>query len=303
MLPFQTIKEALQTVSAIPVTPFEPGGHHVDWAAYRRIIQQMIARRMTVITPNGNTGEFYALSPDERYQAVETACDSAGPAALVMAGVGFELTTAIPMSRAAGLQGAGAVMIHQPVHPYQSAEGWIAYHQAIAETLPELAFVLYIRDPAVTGAMIRRLVESCPNVVGVKFGVPNVHQFASLVQEVGPDRLAWICGLAEMWAPYFWLAGARGFTSGLANVRPDLSLALLACLRAGDYSGAMRLWAWIKPFEDLRARWNNGNNVAVIKEALAQLGYCHRVVRPPLSLLSESEQAEVGAILARWTNA
>jgi hypothetical protein len=27
------------------------------------------------------------------------------------------------------------------------------------------------------------------------------------------------------------------------------------------------------------------------------------VVRPPLSLLSESEQAEVGAILARWTNA
>jgi 4-hydroxy-tetrahydrodipicolinate synthase len=105
-----------------------------------------------------------------------------------------------------------------------------------------------------------------------------------------------------MWAPYFWLAGARGFTSGLANVRPDLSLALLACLRAGDYNGAMRLWATIKPFEDLRARWNNGNNVAVVKEALAQLGYCQRAVRPPLSGLSESEQAEVGAILAGWTN-
>jgi 4-hydroxy-tetrahydrodipicolinate synthase len=141
----------------------------------------------------------------------------------------------------------------------------------------------------------RRLVDSCPNVIGVKYAVPNPQLFAAVVQEADPDRLAWVCGLAEGWAPFFWIGGARGFTSGLVNVWAARSLEMLHCLEVDDYTGSMRIWVQIKPFEDLRARRDNANNVSVVKEALAQLGVC-----APISDLPGGERAEVAAILAAW---
>jgi 4-hydroxy-tetrahydrodipicolinate synthase len=83
-------------------------------------------------------------------------------------------------------------------------------------------------------------------------------------------------------------------------VRPDLSLRLLECLHAGDYDGAMALWELVRPFEELRARGNNANNVPAVKEALAQLGLCRAAVRPPINELSEDERAEVREMLAVW---
>ena len=125
-------------------------------------------------------------------------------------------------------------------------------------------------------------------------------RFASLVDAFETGDLAWVCGLAEPWAPFFWVAGATGFTSGLANVDPRLSLEMLSCLRGGDYDGAMRVWRSVKPFEDLRARRNSANNVPVVKEALAQLGLCDQRVRPPLETLHAAERDEVASILAGW---
>ena len=55
--------------------------------------------------------------------------------ALILAGVGFDEQTAIEMAHFAAGQGAQALMVHQPVHPYRSDAGWVAYHQAIAEAL------------------------------------------------------------------------------------------------------------------------------------------------------------------------
>jgi 4-hydroxy-tetrahydrodipicolinate synthase len=112
--------------------------------------------------------------------------------------------------------------------------------------------------------------------------------------------LVWVCGLAETWAPFFWVAGAEGFTSGLGCVAPEMSLQLFDELDAGNPGSAMRLWRRLKPFEDLRARNGNAYNVSAVKEALAQLGFCRRDVRPPISELPEAERAEVGKILRDW---
>jgi 4-hydroxy-tetrahydrodipicolinate synthase len=189
-------------------------------------------------------------------------------------------------------------MVHQPVHPYQSPDGWVAYHAAIADALPGLGIVLYVRDPNVSAAMLSRLAAECPNVVGVKYAVPNPRQFASIVAAVGYDRLAWVCGLAEGWAPFFWPGGATGFTSGLVNVDTSAPFEMLHRLQAGDYPGAMAVWRRVKPFEDLRARRGAANNVPVVKEALAQLGVCERTVRPTISEVPADERAEVAELLA-----
>jgi 4-hydroxy-tetrahydrodipicolinate synthase len=293
-------RETLRSVVAIPVTPFAEDGW-IDTRALARIVARMADAGIRVMTPNGNTGEFYALAPEEYGRTVETTVATMAGQGLVISGIGFDTATAIRMGRSAEAVGADGVMIHQPLHPYRSSGGWVAYHQAIASALPEMAVVLYVRDAAVTAAMLEALLDDCPNVVGVKYAVGDVGRFAALVDALGARDLAWVCGLAEPWAPFFWLAGADGFTSGLANVDPALSLELLSCLRGGDYEGAMRVWRSVKQFEDLRARRDSGNNVPVVKEALAQLNLCDRRVRPPLEELDAAEREEVASILARWT--
>jgi 4-hydroxy-tetrahydrodipicolinate synthase len=215
----------------------------------------------------------------------------------VLAGVGFDAQTATEMTYLAQVMGAQAVMVHQPVHPYRSDDGWIAYHKAIADSAPEMGMVPYVRDASISGATVKRLAELCPNFVGIKYAVANPPLFAKIVREVGSERLAWICGIAESWAPFFWVGGAQGFTSGLVNLTSRLSLEMQAALEQGAYGRAMDIWAHVKPFEDLRARRDNANNVSAVKEAMAQLGLCGRTVRPPISELPEQEREEVSKIL------
>jgi 4-hydroxy-tetrahydrodipicolinate synthase len=287
--------QQLKTIAAIPVTPFHADGS-VDWPAYDRVVRRIVDGGVTVITPNGNTGEFYALNREECDRAVEVTVKAVGDRALVMPGVGYDVSSAVALGTAAQRAGARAVMVHQPIHPYQSSDGWVAYHASIAEALPEMGIVPYLRDPNVTTAMLRRLTEY-PNFVGVKYAVPNPLQFASTVAAVGQEALAWVCGLAEGWAPFFWPGGAAGFTSGLVNLETTSSFELLHALQGGDYGAAMNVWRRVKPFEDLRARRSAANNVPVVKEAMHQLGTCGRTVRPPISEVPDAEKQEVTQLL------
>lgn len=298
---YHELRDRLGTVVAIPVTPFVQSEStiHADFQAYAHLVDRMVSGGITVVTPNGNTSEFYSLTPQEMRQSVEATVAGAAGRAIILAGVGFDVATAIEMAQFAAGQGAQAIMVHQPVHPYRSDEGWIAYHQAIADAVPELGIVPYVRDSAIGVTAIGGLLKRCPNFVGIKYAVGNPPLFAHIVQQFGKDRLAWICGIAESWAPFYFVAGACGFTSGLVNVTTTLSLEMQESLLMGNYDNAMRIWQKIKPFEDLRARRNNSNNVSAVKEAMAQLGLCQRTVRPPISELSESEQAEVREILTQ----
>ena len=296
---FDGLRGKLAGVVAIPVTPFDEHDQ-VDESAYAAVLARMVDGGIEVVTPNGNTGEFYALSPAETRQAVELTVKTVGDRATVLAGVGHAVPDAIAAARHAGDAGAHAIMIHQPVHPYASAAGWVDYHRAIADAVPNLGVVLYLRNPRISGDHIGQLGELAPNVVGVKYAVPDPVRFAAVARDAGLDRFVWLAGLAELSAPGYWANGAVGFTSGLANVDPTLSLAMLNALREQDYPAAMRVWERIRPFEELRAADESANNVSVVKAALARLGLCRADVRPPSRPLDDQTTATITELLAGW---
>jgi 4-hydroxy-tetrahydrodipicolinate synthase len=294
-----TLRRALATAVVVPVTPYQADGTP-DWDTYATLVGRLIDNGISVITPNGNTGEFYALSQAEARQALETAAKAAANHAEVLAGVGHDITTAIEAARHGQDHGARMIMIHQPVHPYVSAEGWIDYHAAIANAVPDLGIVLYIRDERRTGAHIAMLTDRAPNVIGVKYGVRDATKFAAVARDAGLDRFTWLAGAAELTAPAFWAVGAHGFTSGLANVNPALALGMLAALRANDFPQAMKVWESARRFEELRLADGSADNVSVVKEALAQLGLCRADVRPPSRPLPPQIKQEIAGILRSW---
>jgi 4-hydroxy-tetrahydrodipicolinate synthase len=293
------LRTALADVVAIPTTPFAADGG-IDLDAHRVLLRRLLDAGVRTLTPNGNTGEFYALTPEERRTVTEVTIEEAGDRATVLVGVGHDVPTAVAAAVHAREAGAGMVMVHQPVHPYVSRDGWVGYHRAVAEAVPELGVVPYIRNPHLDGEALAELGGTCPNVIGVKYAVPDAARFAAFARDAGLDRFVWIAGLAELYAPSYWAGGATGFTSGLVNVAPGISLAMLEALRDGDLQGAMKVWEQIRPFEELRADRQSADNVSVVKEALAVLGLCRREVRPPSHEITEERRAAVAALVNGW---
>ncbi|MFP8887799.1 dihydrodipicolinate synthase family protein [Streptomyces mangrovi] len=302
MTDFSHRRAALADVVAIPVTPFDEQGR-LDADTYRALVRRLLAAGIRAVTPNGNTSEFYSLTPAERRLEVELTVaevEEAGGSAEVVVGVGHDPATAVAAAEQARDAGAGMVMVHQPVNPYVSQAGWVDYHRVIAEAVPELGVVPYLRNPLIDGSALARLGEACPNVIGVKYAVPDAARFAAFARDAGADRFVWVAGLAELYAPAYFACGATGFTSGLVNVSPRISLEMLRALRAGDFGAAMEVWESIRVFEDLRAAQQSANNVSVVKEALAHLGLCRRDVRPPSRTLPEEQRAEIAGIVKGW---
>ncbi|MFE0135471.1 dihydrodipicolinate synthase family protein [Streptomyces sp. NPDC059037] len=299
--PFEALRSALADVVAIPVTPFADDGS-VDRDSYRALIRRLTDGGVRTLTPNGNTGEFYALDPEERRLVTELTLEEAGASgATVLAGVGHDLPTAVAAARHARDAGAHMVMVHQPVHPYVSQEGWVDYHRAVADAVPELGVVPYIRNSLLAGQHLANLGELCPNVIGAKYATPDAAAFAAFARDAGLGRFVWVAGLAELYAPAYWAVGATGFTSGLVNVAPELSLRMRDALRSCDHPAAMEVWERIRRFEELRAADQSADNVTVVKEALAALGLCRRDVRPPSRVLPVERREEIAALVKAWS--
>ncbi|MFI5607281.1 dihydrodipicolinate synthase family protein [Amycolatopsis sp. NPDC051903] len=295
---FEVQKRRLAGVVAIPVTPFNGSGG-VEADTYGRLVDRLVTSGVEVVTPNGNTGEFYALDDHETRLCLDVTVKAARDAS-VLAGVGHDVRTAVKAARHARDTGADLVMIHQPVHPYVALDGWVEYHRAIATAVPELGVVLYVRNPGIGGEELARLADAAPNVIGVKYAVPDPVRFATVARDAGFERFVWIAGLAELSAPGYFAVGAQGFTSGLVNVAPRISLDLFARLRDHDFGGAMEIWERIRPFEQMRSADGNANNVSVVKDALSQLGLCRPDVRPPSRLLTAAEREQLSSLLSTW---
>ncbi|GAA5053157.1 dihydrodipicolinate synthase family protein [Nocardia callitridis] len=287
----------LASVVAITPTPFTDD-NTIDAPTLERVVGRLTDGGISVLTVNGNTGEFYALASAETRTLVDLVAEAKPEETLLVAGVGFDVATAIDSAEYARDRGAAAIMVHQPVHPYVSRAGWVDYHRAIAAALPDVGVIPYVRNTRITADDFGALADACPNVLAVKYAVPDPVRFATVARAAGVDRFTWIAGLAELSAPGYAAVGATGFTSGLASVAPELSLRMHAALTVGDFGAAMRVWDTVREFEELRLARDGADNVSVIKEALHQLGFGSADVRPPASRLDPECREQVSKILA-----
>jgi 4-hydroxy-tetrahydrodipicolinate synthase len=211
--------------------------------------------------------------------------------------VGRSVAEAAHLASRTKADGADAVMVHQPPDPFAAPRGVVDYVRRVAEAAG-LPIVLYLRNPGIGDAAIAALA-AIPGVVAVKWASPDLMALARAMR-IAP-HLLFVCGLAEPWAPAMAALGAQGFTSGLINVAPERSVAILAAIRAGDVPRANALIGDIAPFEALRAEEQAGANVSIVKAALALMGEDAGHARPPAAWpVAPESLARLRDLMAGW---
>ncbi|WP_099353057.1 dihydrodipicolinate synthase family protein [Fredinandcohnia onubensis] len=292
-------KEKFETISGITITPFKKDSREIDWDGVKENVEFLIQRGVKVIVPCGNTSEFYSLTIEEAKEEIKRVVEYVNGRAIVLAGIGYSVETAIDMGNYAKSVGADSVMIHMPIHPYITNEGAYEYFKSIIECV-DLPSCIYFKDPNLSDDVLVKLAP-LEKLVAVKYAVNDLPRFTNTVQTVSPEHhIAWICGTAEKWAPFFFNAGAVGFTSGLVNLFPEKSFEMLNALKSKNEDIVWKVWKEVVPFENLRAKYNSGNNVVVIKEAMEHIGLNAGITRQPVSALNESDRQELIDLLESW---
>lgn len=262
------------------VTPFDEAGQ-IDVAALNRLIDFLIERGVDGLFPGGTTGEGPLLTLPERRRLAELTVEAAAGRVPAIIHTGA-ITTAetIELTRHAQLSGAQAAAIISPYYFRYSDEALFKHFETVASQVRDFPIYLY-NFPGVTGntlapTLITRLVESCPNIVGIKDsggGLETLAQVSILRNgafntAIGGDGL--ILAAVSM--------GINACVSGNANVVPELIVSLYRAAAAGELSRARVLQQQVNA---VRRLLGDGGDLSLFKGILARRGLPVGPVRPP----------------------
>jgi 4-hydroxy-tetrahydrodipicolinate synthase len=232
----------------VAITPRRPDGS-VDLDGVHGNVTHLIDGGARFLMPMCGTGLVYDATLEE-FEAVTGAfVDAAAGRALVVPGIGPGYGRALEMAaiaRGLGVAGAMIMPIVGPASPAGVSEG-------LGRIAEGAGFPVVLYQRRLDIMPVERIVDLChrDDVAGLKYAVDDVQTFRRIVDGAGA-ACAMVCGMAEDPSVEYLRAGAVGFSSGMANFVPRLSLNLLAAYGRGDVEEAERLRRMMVPFEDLR---------------------------------------------------
>ncbi|GAA1790973.1 4-hydroxy-tetrahydrodipicolinate synthase [Pseudarthrobacter sulfonivorans] len=276
-------------------TPFTADGL-IDESQLRLLVDRSIDGGVDGVVACGSTGEFAALSADERRLVVETVVEHTAGRVPVVAQTGATSTAeAIRLSRHAQDCGADVLMLITPYYEPLSLPETTGYFSAVAEAV-ELPVMLY-NYPSATGVnldpeTVGKLAREVENIQYIKDSSGDMGQAIQLIHRhrehittiIGSDNLI-LAALTE---------GATAVMAGTANILPREIVAVRRAVAAGDFATAQAEWNRIYPLIDaiLSAPF-----VPAIKATLAALGHPIGTPRRPTADLDAARVARIEKLI------
>ncbi len=285
----------LRGVFSAVATPFT-SEQELDESALRILVERTIDGGIHGLVPCGSTGEFPALSTDERRLVVEAVIDQAGGRVPVVPHTGA-LTTreAVALSRHAEQAGADAVMAVAPYYEPLDMDEVKDYYRAVADSIgiPVMVYNL----PVATGVNLlphelADLASKSPNVQYVKDTTGDFGQACRLIHDYSDVITAFI-GQDTLFLATF-LEGGAGSIVGASNfIAPEL-VSIYDAVQAGNLQKAKQEWDTIFPIMQFLV---SGGYVSGVKGALDALGVSAGPSRAPIGALNTDRRTELEGIL------
>jgi 4-hydroxy-tetrahydrodipicolinate synthase len=282
---------SLRGILVALATPFAADGS-VDVSRLRDLVDRTIDGGVHGVVACGSTGEFSALSSDERRLVVETVIDQAARRVPVIAQTGSTSTTeAIRLTQHAESAGADVVMPVAPFYEALSLDETKHYLRRVAGSV-SIPVMLY-NLPAATGVDlsaddVAELAQQVENIKYVKNTTPDMAQAAQLIHHYG-DLVGTFVGWDTLILSSL-VAGSAGAMAGTANIIPAEIVAVYDAVQAGDLTGAREAWLRVYPLLDAAL---SVNYIAAVKVGLTAAGFPAGDPREPFAALTGADAEKI----------
>lgn len=274
----------------------------INEKAMSKLVNFVIENRTAGLVVLGGTGEYCALSNEQRVDAVKVVVATNKGRLPIIAGIiGPGLPETIEMGNKCKELGVDAIMVVTPYYVVSSQQGIYSYYKQVMENV-NLPLVLY-NIPYRTGvnmlpSTVERLLDSDEKglIVGIKECCPDMGQVLELLARV-KDRTSVLTG--EEFLFYQEIScGAQGGILATSNLLPKIWVDLFDLIQAGDIKRSSEIVIKITPL--LRLIFAE-SNPGPLKEAMRMIGIdCGEPLLPlvkPSKQIIESLAIELNKIL------
>ncbi len=290
-------EEARRPFGIVPavVTPFDEQAEVAE-EALAAILNHLIEAGVHGVFVCGSTGEYWALSPQEKQRIFEVTVATAKGRVPVFAGTGADTTAlTVTLSQQAQEARADFVSVVTPSTIRPTDDELYEHYATIARNV-DIPLVLY-NNPARTGIHIApsvaaRLAEEFGNVVGIKDSSGDLTTTGEFIR-LTPELFAVLAGRDTLIYPTLAMGGA-GAIAATANIVPELVVRVYEEFRAGNLDAALEAQRRLAP---LRLAFSLGTFPVVLKEAAQMIGLPAGPPRLPITPLTPQAREKLHTVL------
>lgn len=270
----------------------------IDYDSLDRQIDFLLAGNVDGLWVNGTTGDFFALTDEERAEVVRSAVRRAAGRVPVIAQVG-DTSTRLAIRHASGALEAGAdfVAVVLPYYvPYTQAE-LKQHYRKIAAEIGMPVFLYQFPQMCKVALTVPSIIELAQEgvLIGIKDSSGDLDFYRRLLCEVSEKKVTLRCfnGVGAL-MDLSLFAGGHGIMCAIANLLPHLCKQVYQEATSGNWGKARATMTRVLAFINALAlpeRTTWAPTVAVYKWILRELGIIATdVVFEPLQPLSKQEQ-------------
>lgn len=231
-------------VFGAPVTPFTTD-NQVDLKAAAALCEFLVGAGVDGIAVPLHTGESLDLSAEERRELLAEAVRAVAGQVPVLAHVSLPGTDqVVELARHAEAAGAAAVVAVTPYHWRPTPDGIVAHFGAISDAvdIPLLAYNFPGRiGVAIDERVLERLIERCPNLVGVKDASYDMQSFTEACRMAAEARPGFSMLTGVEYLLPSMVVGGSGCFSPASSIAPRLIRELHDAVAACDIERARPL--------------------------------------------------------------
>jgi 4-hydroxy-tetrahydrodipicolinate synthase len=224
----------LGSLYAAVLIPRDENGELAE-RAFCRILEFLLSRGIAGVVVNGATGEYCLTSPSEIERVLALCRDVLGNRAQLLCSLGSaSLKGVLALGDLAATYGAAAVLLPMPYFFPYSQDDLRSFSAAAAKSLraPVLLYNLPAFTTGLEPATVVELIESAPNIIGIKDSSGKLDIFGALegtraMRFVGDDSI--LVRALEA-------AACEGVISGIAGILPELTRFLKEKRTAAAYA-------------------------------------------------------------------
>lgn len=278
----------------------------INRSALEKLVDHSLENRVDGLVALGGTGEYCALSNEQRVEVIKSVLEINKGRVPVIAGIlSPGLHDSISIAKEFKEIGVDAIMLVSPYYVTPSQQGFIDYYlQFLSEVnLPLVLYnIPYRTNVNIYPETIAKLLDldSKRQIIGIKECVTSIGQVNQLMSLI-KDRIAFICGEESLFFTEI-LSGAEGAILATSNIIPKIWKKLMDTIRKGDVQKAREMNMKITPFLNLVF---SEANPGPLKDAMRLIGIdCGDALLPlkaPSKKLHDSIEMELEGLL-KWSS-